>query len=66
MMSDQRPTVDAPAYASIYEKTHKTTTLSKGTGAYTIPDGVSGVTSLGNSDLRELDGSEDLMVNIDI
>ena len=27
---------------------------------------MSGVTSLGNSDLRELDGSEDLMVDIEI
>ena len=56
---------EAPVYAGIYEKTKKTSTLSKGTGAYTAADVMSGVTSLGNSDLRELDGSEDLIVDID-
>ena len=56
--------LELPVYASIYEKTQKTN--SKGAGAYNTPDVMSGVTSVGNSDLRELDGSEDLMVDIEI
>ena len=56
-----------PVYAGIYEKTQKTSTYSKGAaGAYNTPDVMSGVTSMGNSDLRELDGSEDLIVDVEI
>ena len=55
-----------PVYAGIYEKTQKTSTYSKGAGAYNTPDVLSGVTSMGNSDLRELDGSEDLIVDVEI
>ena len=55
-----------PVYAGIYEKTQKTSTHSKVAGTYNSPDLMSGVTSVGNSDLRELDGSEDLIVDVEI
>ena len=63
--------IEAPAYASIYEKTERTHgTNSKLMTNYNTPDVMSGVmsgvtTTRGNSDLKDLDGSEALMVEME-
>ena len=59
--------MEPSAYASIYEKTERTNgTNSKLMTNYNTPDVLSGVTTTrGNSDLKDLDGSDALLVEIE-